>query len=176
MPLTKQKKHDVVSEVTAAVKEAAGIVFIAFDGLTMPEVNELRGKLFEAGISMRVMPKRLLKIALQNQNIGFDPRSQAGQVAIIWGADPVAPAQILHTFAKKNEHIKLTAGVLEGNILSHKQVIALAKLPSKQQLLGMLVGVLSGPIRGLATVLNGVQRQTVYVLTAIKDKQATVQP
>jgi len=171
MSLTKQRKHDVVAEVSTAVKEAAGIVFIAFDGLTMPEVNDLRGKLFEAGISMRVMPKRLLKIALQNQNIGFDPRSQAGQVAIIWGADPVAPAQILHTFAKKNEHIKLTAGVLEGNILSNEQVIALAKLPSKQQLLGMLVGVLSSPIRGFATVLNGVQRQTVYVLTAIKDKK-----
>jgi large subunit ribosomal protein L10 len=84
----------------------------------------------------------------------------------------VTPAQILHTFAKKNEHIKLSAGVLEGNVLQSQEVVALAKLPSKQQLLGMLVGVLAGPIRGFASVLNGVQCNTVYVLTAIKDKKS----
>lgn len=171
MSLTKQRKHDIVSEMQTAVKEAVGIVFIAFDGLTMPEVNDLRSKLSEAGVSMRVMPKRLLKIALKEQNIGFDPRSEEGQMAIVWGADPVAPAQILHTFAKKNEHIRLTSGVLEGNMLNAQEVVALAKLPNKQQLLGMLVGVLAGPMRGFATVLNGVQKNTVYVLTAIKDKK-----
>lgn len=171
MSLTKQRKHEIVAEMQTAVKEAVGIVFIAFDGLTMPEVNDLRAKLHEAGVSMRVMPKRLLKIVLGNQNVGFDPRSEQGQMAIVWGKDPVAPAQILHTFAKKNEHIRLTSGVLEGNVLNAAEVVALAKLPNKQQLLGMLVGVLSGPIRGFATVLNGVQRNTVYVLTAIKEQK-----
>lgn len=172
MPLTKAEKHEVVAEVGLALTSAAGIVFITFDGLTMPEVNTLREKLYEAGVSMKVMPKRLLKIVLKNQNINFDPLTLEGQVAIIWGTDPVAPAQVLHTFAKKNEHIKLTSGVLEGNVLTAQEVVALAKLPNKQQLLGMLVGVLSGPIRGFATVLNGVQRNTVYVLTAIKEQKA----
>lgn len=171
MPLTKAKKHEVVTEVGQEVAKAQGVVFMTFDGLTMPEVNDLRAKLFSAGVAMRVMPKRLLRIVLKDQKLEFDPMAQVGQIAVVWGADAVTPAKVLHDFAKKNQHMKLVAGVLEGNVLSTEQVLALAKLPSREQLLGQLVGVLAGPIRGFASVLNGVQRQTVYVLTAIKDQK-----
>lgn len=171
MALTKQAKQQAVSDMQTAVKEATGIVFIAFDGLTMPEVNELRDKLFAEGVSMRVMPKRLLRIVMKEASLEFDPQSHAGQIAVVWGKDPVAPAKVLHTFAKKHDHVKLVAGALEGNLLSMEQVVSLAKLPTRDQLLGQLVGVLAGPIRGFASVLSGVQRQTVYVLTAIKDKK-----
>lgn len=171
MSLTKQEKRTQVTDMEEAVKGATSVVFVAFDGLTVDEATELRDKLFAEGIRMRVMPKRLLRIVLQNSNLDFDPKSSAGQIAVVWGADPVAPAKVLHEFAKKHESISLAAGVLEKNVLTKEQVVALAKLPNKQELLGMLVGVLSGPMRGFASVLAGVPRATVYVLSAIRDQK-----
>lgn len=173
MPLTKEKKQAVVQEVEAAIKDASGVVFMSFDGLTIAEVNELRTLLFAEGVAMRVMPKRLLRIVLKQRDLNFDPLTVEGQMAVVWGKDPMAPSKVVYGFAKTHPHITLSAGVLEGNVLNGEEVLALAKLPSREQLLTQLVGVLAGPARGLVSVLSGVQRQTVYVLTAIKDKKAT---
>ncbi len=172
MALTRQQKEQTVEQAEQAIKSATSVVFMAFDGLTITQVNELRSKLFAEGASMRVMPKRLLRLVVKNVNIDFDPQIHVGQVALIWGNDAVAPAKVLQAFAKANNNIQLLAGALEGATLSLDQVNALAALPTREQLLGQLVGVLSGPVRGLATVLSGVQRQIVYVLTAIAEKKA----
>lgn len=171
MPLTRQQKETRVAQVGDSISASAGIVFLAYDELNVADVNELRDKLFEAGCGMRVVPKRLLKIALSNANLGFNPMEHEGQMAIITGVDPVLPAKVLFDFAKGKENLRLVAGVLEGKEITAQEVSALAKLPTKQELLGQLVGVLSGPMRGFAQVLSGVPRATVYVLTAIKDQK-----
>ncbi len=171
MPLTRQQKETRVQEVGSDVSGASGVVFLAYDALTIASVNELRDKLFAEGCSMRVVPKRLLKIALKGASLEFDPMAHDGQMAIIYGSDAVSPAKILAAFAKGKENLRLVAGVLEGKEIAAAEVLALAKLPSKQQLLGQLVGVLSGPMRGFAQVLSGVPRATVYVLQAIADQK-----
>lgn len=169
MPLTKQQKDTRVQEVGSDVASATSVVFLAYTALTIEQSNELRNKLFEAGCSMKVVPKRLLKIALKGANLSFDPMAHEGQMAIIYGPDAVSPSKVLFDFAKGKENLRLIAGVLEGNEIAAAQVASLAKLPSKQELLGQLVGVLSGPMRGFAQVLSGVPRATVYVLQAIAD-------
>jgi large subunit ribosomal protein L10 len=169
MPLTKQQKNTRVQEVGSDVASAASVVFLAYTALTIEQSNELRDKLFEAGCSMKVVPKRLLKIALAGVNLSFDPMAHEGQMAIIYGSDAVSPSKVLFAFAKGKENLRLVAGVLEGKEIAAEQVASLAKLPSKQELLGQLVGVLSGPMRGFAQVLSGVPRATVYVLQAIAD-------
>lgn len=171
MPLTKQQKTTRVQEVGSDISAASGVVFLAYDALNIADSNELRDKLYEAGCSMKVVPKRLLKIALSGANFTFDPMNHEGQMAIITGSDAVSPAKILADFAKGKENLRLVAGVLEGKEIAAAEVSALAKLPSKQQLLGQLVGVLSGPMRGFAQVLSGVPRATVYVLQAIADQK-----
>lgn len=171
MPLTKQQKETRVQEVGSDISGASGVVFLAYDALTIADSNELRDKLWEAGCSMKVVPKRLLKIALTGANFTFDPMAHEGQMAIIYGADAVSPAKVLADFAKGKENLRLVAGVLEGSEIAAAEVASLAKLPSKQQLLGQLVGVLAGPMRGFAQVLNGVPRATVYVLQAIADQK-----
>lgn len=171
MPLTRQQKETRVQEVGANLTSASGVVFLAYDALTIADGNDLRDKLFAAGCSMRVVPKRLLKIALKGASLEFDPMVHEGQMAIIYGGDAVSPAKILADFAKGKENLRLVAGVLEGKEIAAADVMALAKLPSKQQLLGQLVGVLSGPMRGFAQVLSGVPRATVYVLQAIADQK-----
>lgn len=174
MALTREQKKQKVVEAGAALHGAVSVVFMAFDGVTVEDMEELRDNLFAVGCAVKVVPKRLLKIAAQTTKVDFDPTIAEGQVAIVWGNDAVAPAKALYAFAKKRENVRLLAGVLEGQTLSFDQVTSLAQLPGKQELLGQLVSVLAGPLRGLQGVLSGSARQFVYVLTAIKDQGAKV--
>lgn len=171
MPLTRQQKEQIVQEVGDNINAATSVVFVAYDGLTVPDVNELRDKLHASGSRMRVMPKRLLKLVLTNTKLDWDPISQEGQIAVIWGSDTVAPAKVMYEFAKGKETIRLLAGALEKNMLSLEEVTSLAQLPGRQELLAMLVGTLAGPMSGLVRVFSGTQRQVVYVLQAVKDKK-----
>jgi large subunit ribosomal protein L10 len=172
MPLTRIQKEQAVKEVSEALPAATSVVFVGFDGLTVTDVTELRDKLYASGGRMRVMPKRLLAIALKNAKIEFDPGTHDGQMAVVWGTDVVTPAKIMYDFAKqKKDTLRLLAGVLEGNTLSLEQVTSLAQLPSREQLLAQLVGVLAGPMRGLVSVMSGVPRSLVYVLQAVKDQK-----
>ncbi|MEK7499351.1 MAG: 50S ribosomal protein L10, partial [Patescibacteria group bacterium] len=140
--------------------------------LNVVDVNELRTKLFEAGCEMRVVPKRLLSIALAGAKLTFNPMEHEGQMAVITGKDGVSPAKVLFAFAKGKANLRLVAGLLEGKEITASDISALAALPGRQELLGQLVGVLAGPMRGMAQVLSGVPRATVLVLQAIADQKS----
>jgi large subunit ribosomal protein L10 len=171
MPLTRQQKEERVAQMEKSITEATSVVFVSYTGLNITDSNELRDKLFAQGSRLRVMPKRLLQLITKKTNIEFDPVAQENQIAVIWGKNAVAPAKVTHEFAKKHENIKFLAGILEGKFLSFEEVTSLAKLPSREQLIGQLLSVMIGPLRGFETVLTGAQRNLVYALNAIKDKK-----
>ncbi|MDA1169012.1 MAG: 50S ribosomal protein L10 [bacterium] len=171
MPLTRQQKETRVSEVGDTMSGATSAVFLAYDKLNVVDVNELRTKLYEAGCEMRVVPKRLLSIALSGAKLTFNPMEHEGQMAVITGKDGVSPAKVLFAFAKGKANLRLVAGLLEGKEISSSDISALAALPGRQELLGQLAGVLAGPMRGMAQVLSGVPRATVLVLQAIADQK-----
>lgn len=172
MPLTRQQKEEKVTTTMADLQGAASCVFVAYNGLNVDDMEELRGKLHESGARVRVLPKRLLRLVLKNINLDFDPTSIDGQIAVAWGNDVVAPAKILHEFAKtRAEIMRLVGGAMEGSLLDQVQVIALAQLPTKDQLRGQLLSVLVGPVRGLVMTLSGVQRNFVYAMKAIADQK-----
>jgi len=156
----------------ADLEAATSAVFMTYDKLTVPEVEELRASLFAAGHKMRVIPKRLLKLIAAGANLDFDPSQHAGQFAVIWGADAVSPAKTLHSFAKGKDNLKIVAGVLDSELIAGDRVIALAQLPTRDQLLGQLLSVFVGPARGLVTVLSGSQRGLVTALKNLADQKA----
>jgi len=171
MALTREQKEQTVTETAEALSAAMSYVFVSYDALTVPEVEELRGTMSAAGVSLRVLPKRLLKIILQKVELDFDPTQHDGQFAVAWSEDPVAPAKILDEFVQDHEHVQIQAGAMEGSLLSLEDVQALAKLPSREELLAKLVGSLAAPMSGMVGVLSGVPRSAVYVLTAIRDQK-----
>jgi large subunit ribosomal protein L10 len=172
MPLTRQQKEQRVAEATQALSEATSYVFMAYDKLGVNDLEELRDKLHAEGGRVRVLPKRLLRLVAKNLSLDFDPTSITGQLAVAWAADATVPAKVLHDFAKtRAELVQLVAGAMEGDFLSQAQVIALAQLPSKDQLRGQLLSVLVGPARGLVTTLSGVQRNFLYALQAVADQK-----
>ena len=95
-----------------------------------------------------------------------------GPVAMAFGIeDPVAPAKILHTFARDHKNLELKVGLLEKKLLDQKEIEALAALPSREVLLARLAAAMAGPLRNLGFVLSAPIRNLVYVLEAVREKQ-----
>lgn len=171
MPLTRQQKQEKVAQMEQDLKGAQAAAVMSYTGLTIADMNELRTKLHQQGSRLRVIPKRLLRLVMQQLKLEFDPTKEQGQVAVVWGDDVVVPAKTTYSFSTTHENAHLIAGVLEGRLLSAKETTALALLPSKKELQGMFVSVISGPVRGLVTVLSGAQRQLLYALQAIQSQK-----
>jgi len=111
----------------------------------------------------------LVKYAFKSAGLDIETESFDGSVASVFGHnDEVSPAQIVANFAKTHDMVKIFGGILEGKFIAADKVLALSRLPSKQQLLGQLVGTLNAPISGFVNVLAGNLRNLVGVLNNIK--------
>jgi large subunit ribosomal protein L10 len=172
--LTRNQKHELVSELTEKIKAAKSAVFVDFKGLKVKDVTILKRSLRASDVQYVVVRKTLIDIALKNAGIeGADIAGMEGQIALsLSNADEVSAAKIIDEFAKTNENVKVLGGSLGNQLMDAAQVKALAKIPSKQQLLGQLVGTLNAPVSGFVNVLAGNLRGLVGALNAIKEQKA----
>lgn len=174
MAKTRQQKEQTLQSLNSKFADAKSVVFARYMGLTVADVQELRTQLRVEESEMMVAKKSLVKRMLKDG--GADDSivdSMESGVAVIFGfKDEVAPAKTLAAFAKTHEAVSFYAGVLEGNVLTGDEVIALSKLPSKHELLGRMVGSLKSPMSGLVNVFGGTQRNLVQVLTRISEQKA----
>ncbi|SRR3989339_838278 len=173
MAKTKEDKKQIVADLTDKVKRMKSAVFANYEGMTVPQTQELRRALGAEGAEYSVAKKTLLGVAMKKAGKEMDPKTVEGNFATIFGyEDEVAPARIVAKFAKSNEALKIAGGILEGTFVSKEKVIMLSKLPSKQELLAKVVGSINAPISGFVSVLAGNLRNLVYVLSAIKDNKS----
>ena len=172
--LTKNQKIELVKGLTEKIKVAKSAVFVDFKGLIVKDSTELKKSLRASGVEYVVVRKTLLDIALKNAGIeGVSIKSMEGQIALsLSNNDEVSAAKIIDTFAKTNDKVKMLGGLLGTQVMSAAEVKALAKIPSKEQLLGQLVGTLNAPISGFVNVLAGNLRGLVQVLNAVKEQKA----
>jgi Ribosomal protein L10 len=174
MPKSKIQKQEILRNLTERIKKSKSIVFTGFNALGVKDNEALRGKLREANGEYYVAKKTLLERALKEQGIeNLDTKTLDGKLAVIFSyEDEVSPAKTVDTFRKdKEDKIFFLGGILEGKLLSKTEVEALAKLPSKQELLSRLVGTLNAPVSGFVNVLAGNLRGLVTVLKAIEEKK-----
>ena len=169
--LTRQQKEEIVAKLTNEIKESPSCVFADFKGLSANDMVELKKKLRESGSTFQVIKKKLLAIALKNNDIKIDPKQLEGQIAVSVSSDEVSSAKIIHETAKENENISIVAGVLGEKLMTLEETQALAKLPSRDELRARLVGQLQAPISGFVNVLAGVPRSFVQVLDAVKEEK-----
>lgn len=174
MAKSKQQKQDELQALEEKLAKSKGAVFANYLGLTVTQVQDLREQLREEEAEMIVAKKTLIDLALNNAGLGEDHvQNMEGGVAIFLGyKDEVAPAKVVATFAKDHEVVELRGGILEGQVIDAEKAIALSKLPSKQELLGQMVGSLRSPISGFVNVLGGNMRGLVQVLNQIKESKA----
>jgi len=153
----REEKGKVVSEIIEKFKNSKTTIITDYRGLDVTEITQLRKNLREAGVEYRVLKNSLVRRATAEIELTELDEFLKGPTAIAFSDnDLVAPAKILFEFAKKNTALEIKAGILEGNILSVKQVKNLATLPSREGLLSMLLSVLQAPMRNMACVVKAV--------------------
>lgn len=169
---TKIQKEEIVKKLAQKISDSKAIVFSDFKGLSVKNMNVLRNELREKNVNLQVLKKTLLNIALKEAGIEIDARKLEGQVAVaIASNDEVEAAKIIAKMAQVNENLKIVGGILGKTVLSSEEVIALSKLPSKQEMLAKLVGTLNAPISGFVNVLAGNIRNLVQVLKAVAESK-----
>lgn len=155
-----EAKKQVVSEVTAKLRDSKSTIVVDYRGLNVSEVTELRKQLREAGVEFKVYKNSLTRRAAEEAGLAGLNEALTGPNAIAFSMeDVIAPAKVLNDFAKKHEALEIKAGVIEGNVATVEEVKALAELPSREGLLSMLLSVLQAPIRNLALATKAVAEQ-----------------
>jgi large subunit ribosomal protein L10 len=177
MNRTKAQKQEMVTTLAEQVSKSQTIYVTDFTGLNVAHITDLRRRLRAVGVEYVVVKNTLARRALTEQQLKADGGGLesflAGPTALVLaGADPVSAAKVLADFAKEFEKPSIKVGLVEGKPVTQAQVKALAALPSKQQLLAQLGGVLQSPMAGFLGVLNGVLYSMVGALESLKEKRA----
>ncbi|MBO0476402.1 50S ribosomal protein L10 [Vagococcus sp. DIV0080] len=151
------KKAQEVEVVTAKLKEAASVVVVDYRGLTVEQVTDLRKQLRDANVEMKVIKNGILRRAAEAAGLEGMGDVFVGPTAVAFSnEDVVAPAKIMNDFAKTADKLEIKGGIIEGNVSSIEEIIALAKLPNREGLLSMLLSVLQAPVRNVAYAVKAV--------------------
>ena len=154
------KKAQQVTEVAEQFKNAASVVVVDYLGITVEEATNLRAELRKAGVQFAVIKNSILTRAAKEAGLeGMDDIFKGPSAVAFSNEDVVAPAKVLADFAKKVEALEIKAGVVEGKVSSKEEIEALAKLPSREGLLSMLLSVLQAPVRNTALAIKAVADQ-----------------
>lgn len=170
--LDKTQKEQLVKGLKEQLNQSKVLVMADFRGLSVKDMSDLKKDVKEAGGRMQVTKKTLFNVALKEKGIDFDTRKFTGPLAFIFGSEETAIPKKVWNFSKKNENLKVEGGILDNKIIARSDIEALAKLPSKEELLGKLVGTIQAPVSGFVSVLSGTVGSLMNVLKAVSDKKA----
>ena len=181
MAVTEQKKA-IVANLKDILTSSKGAVITSYKGLTVAQDTALRVELRKAGVSYHVIKNTMTRIAAQEA--GFEGMIQylEGTTALAYSADDaVAPAKIISEFIKKNnladeEKLVIKGGIVDGQVVTAEEVKAIASLPSREVLIGKLLGSIQAPLSNTVGVMGSMLRSIVTVLDAVrkqKEEQAS---
>jgi large subunit ribosomal protein L10 len=166
------KKTAYVSEFQDKLEKAKVVVLASCEGVNVDQMTDLRKQIRNLGDEIKVVKNTLLQRALNNLGREEFAKHMTGSVAMTFGyADPAAPVKVLFDFSEKAKKFKFKAGLLGDKMLTPADLVALSKLPSRDQLLSMLLSAMQGTIRNFVSVTQGPIRKFVYALQALKEKK-----
>jgi len=169
--LTREKKRKFTIELAERLRRAKCLVLADFTGMDAQDMNEARAKFREAGAECKVVRNTLLEKALEMAELEIREEYLEGPTALVLGyEDALAPVKAAVEVAKEKETFRLKGGLVEGRIFGPEELKAVAALPSKEELMGQLVGVLGGPVYGLLYALQAPLLGFVMLLQTIAEK------
>jgi large subunit ribosomal protein L10 len=168
----KPKKIETMHSLAERMSRARGLYLTEYKGLTVEEISDLRRQFYLAKVDYVVCKNTFARRAAQKQGLeGLIPQL-SGPTAIAFSYhDAAAPAKILFDFAAKNEKLVLKGGLFEGKAISPKEIEAIKNLPSRDQALAMIVGVVFAPVQEFHNVLTAVLRDFVSVIDQIAEQK-----
>jgi large subunit ribosomal protein L10 len=172
--LNREEKEQQVAWLREQFLQTRGLVLTDFEGLTVKEMTQLRSELRSRGISFKVLKNTLARLAYQGTDIAPIEPYLVGSRAAAWTeAEDAVPAmaKTLIDFAKTHPKFELIGGVLKGKTLDPPALEALSSLPSREVLLGKLLGTMIAPVSAFVNTLAAVPRSFLNVLTAIEEQK-----
>lgn len=178
--MERQAKETMVASLTEVFKKAQVGFLVDFRGLTVAQASDLRRKLRGAKSDMRVVKNNLARIALKGTAFEQIENDLVDTRALVFGNDPIGPAKVLTGFLKDNEKLKYITGLLvkgtSGQKVNQAMAKALADLPSREQLIGQLLGLMQAPAAQFLRVLNEVPAKFLRTLAAVGEAKAKSAP
>ena len=174
--MKREKKEQIVKEVSEKLQKAQGIYLTEFQGLDVSKMAELRNEFRKAGVEYKVVKNTLVKKALENVEGG--DRLAEGLVnttgLAIGYDDPVVPAKVIEKFGKNNEQLKFKMASIDGSVFETEKLKELSRMLSKTENIGRVAGMVNNVISSVPMVVNAVMRDLVSVIDQIaKQKQGS---
>ncbi len=154
--MTRDKKVDIVNELTDEFKNANALLVCDYKGMTCGELESIRAKALESNSKLRVCKNTLVSLAMKNAEI--DEVELVNTNIFVWGEDQIAVCKLADDAASQfKEKFSIKSGLLEGKAVDMATIEAFAKLPSREELLGMLLSVWTAPARNMVTGLDNLR-------------------
>ena len=165
MAVTRAKKTEQVDKLGKDLKNVSSLVVTTYNKLTVAQDYELRKALRVSGAKYTVVKNTLAERAAKGTKVAEVLKDLSGVTSIAYTeGDPVALAKALSKYAKDNPEFTFKAGVVEGRVISIKEIQALATMPSKEEIYSKLLFLINAPAQRLVTVMNAVGRNLAVVV------------
>lgn len=172
MAKTKAAKAQTIEDLKEAFRDMKSVVFANFDHVKVKQADALRRACRAANVRVIVAKKTLIKKALVGINLAVAPENYEGGIASFFSlGDEVAGPQIIRDFGKTAEGLKMLGGVIGGVYYDSVAIEHIASLPSRENLLGMVVSTIAAPLSSFVSVLNGTTRGLLTALNQIKESK-----
>jgi large subunit ribosomal protein L10 len=169
--LNREAKAVVIDDVSAQLAQAQSVILAEYRGLDVANITELRKKARDAGVYLRVLKNTLVRRSVAGTPFEMLADKMVGPLIYGISTDPVAAAKVMNDFAKANEVFVIKAGALPNYLMDAAGVKALASMPSRDELLGQLLGTMQAPVAQFVRTLNEVPSKFVRTVAALKTQR-----
>lgn len=160
MPISKNKKKEIVQDVANAVKTAKTVVFVNFHGMTVAETSMVRKQLKGNGVGYLVAKKTLAKRALADSGATGTMPELEGEFGLVYGTDIIAPAREVYDFQKKLDNkIAIVGGIFDGKYMGKGEMVVIASIPPLKTLYAQFVNLINSPLQGFAMAVDQIAKK-----------------
>ncbi len=168
--MDRAQKEKTVDEL-GQIFESSGVVVVAhYVGLTVAEMQDLRGRMRDAGGSVRVAKNKLAKIALEGKAVSSIADLLTGMTVLAYSEDPVAAAKVAEDFAKDNKKFEILGGAMGGTFLNRDGVKAVSQMPSREELIASIAGCIGAPASNIAGAIGAPASNIASILSTIEER------
>ena len=151
--MNKEQKKNYITDMASRFENSKAVMITHYQGLTMPQLDQLRAKMRDHGIVFKITKNRITKLALEKTKCKGLSDLFSGPTAVAFGEDAIMSARILSKFAKDNENLKLIGGIMDNEILDQAGIQNIANLPTLDEARANIVGILNAPASKLVSIL-----------------------
>ena len=175
--MNKEQKKNYISEMTTQFENSKAIMVTHYQGLTMPQLDELRAQMREKGIIFKITKNRITKLALEKTKCKDLSNLFSGPTAVAFGEDAIMSARILYKFAKDNENLKLIGGIMDNEVLDQAGVEKVANLPTLDEARANIIAILNASASKIVSILLAHSENCLlYTSPSPRDKRQSRMP